>query len=200
MNWKAINPVLIALFTELAVDQPVDGAEWKAEWREGQRGFVHPTIQQALYLKVTTCVGTGDDETRMGFDETANDLFESRCGMRRFTLQVQAVVLDHTDEIWAMQTLERIRTRLCWTRSLDALLAVNVSLVDILPAIKASKTIEKRVVSIGNMDVIFAAAVNDRDPVPIGWLERIVLSSRLTEGGELLPSPPNVTDETIPPV
>lgn len=200
MHWSEINPALIALFTELAVDQvktvaepggkPYHDAlqtpEWSAQWRErpGASEFIHPQQALALFLKVTSCVGVGGDEFRyeeqtidVADGEPVTDLVETICGLRRFVLQVQAWSLEETDAQSAMNTLERLRTRLNRQSSYDRMLAVNVDITDCGPTANMTATYEKRRWSIASMDVTFTAAINDVDPVPVGWIERIVLSS-----------------------
>jgi hypothetical protein len=100
-----------------------------------------------------------------------------------------------------MQTLERVRTRLRWRSSLDRLLSVQVSLIDILPALKASAVIDKRIWSIGNMDVIFGTVACDEDPIPVGWIEHIHVRTCIRASDQPLPSPPNNgPGEWIPPM
>lgn len=114
-------------------------------------------------------------------------------------MNVQSEVAEDEDEQWAMQTLERIRTRLRRRSVLDALLAVDVALIEVGTAQNVSTGFDGRVWSIGNLDVTFCAAVNDTDPIPTGWIERVVLSSRVRDaGGNVLPPPSNFTNETIP--
>jgi hypothetical protein len=210
VNWSEINPVLVTLFTSLAVDQPpAPEPPWSAEWRDRRANAVHPhaTLKQLLYLKVTSVVGIGQDETRYEFVPVTSSapadlpylgqLRATQCGWRRFTLQVQSHVVEHQDVQWCMQTLERLRTGLRRRSSLDALSAVGVSLVRIEQAVDVSRKFDGRVHSIGNMDVIFGAVVNDRDPAPAGWIERIELTSHFQDGGAELPVPPNVVARLI---
>lgn len=207
MRWDEINPALVSLFTSLAVDQPAptppaQTPDWQAAWGERRREFVHPGQRQELLLKVTSCVSVGEDESRTDYDDEAEDVFETITGNRRFVLQVQARVLEHEDDLWAMQTLERLRTRLQWRSSLDALLAVNVALVEVRQAIKASATYDKRVWSIANMDVVLASSVNDANPIPVGWIEHVNLEAKIRGvDGEVLATPPNnAPGEWIPPL
>lgn len=208
MNWGEINPVIIAVFTRLALEDeavPPDG--WSAQWTERSRKFTQPDVGGDLYLKVTSCQSSGDDELRREMrpinpddEDSPEDLFETLCGIRRFTLQVQARIHEHTDEHWAIQTLEQIATRLGRPREMRALLDVGVVVVDTRDAVKATVTIDGRRVSVGNMDVIMTAVSNDFDPVPIGWCEHISMTSNMKVGDTRLPDPLNVTDEVIPPL
>lgn len=206
--WSTINPVLISLLTDIAVDQvqtldPPDIAReplWSAEWDGRKKTFVHPKIKQSLFLEVTSCVGVGEDETRYEFDDDpdVNALAVTQTGNRRFVLQVRSEVFENTDSLWCMETLERIRTRLYRPSSIEALLDVEVALIRIEKSVKVPAQQDQRALSAGVMDIVFAAAVNDVDPVPVGWIERIQLTSDFKDGAESLESPPNVTDDWIP--
>lgn len=189
IDWSAICPVLVQVFTSIAADQLAAPApSWKAEWSDRHRDYVHPGQELALYLKVTSCVTIGEDEDR--YDDDGN---VTQTGLRRFVLNVQAEVTEDADSKSAIQTLERIRTRLRRQSVLDALLDVDVALVEVGTTQNVSSTFDKRVWSIGNLDVTFCAAVNDTDPVPVGWIERVVLSSNVQ--GALS----NFNNEEIPP-
>lgn len=189
MNWSAICPVLIALFTELALDQveadPIDPQKfprWSAEWSEQHRGMMAPGVRQALYLKVTSVVPVGEDETRYSAgpldDDGAPTLLSTVTGLRRFVLQVQSVVTERNiaDGLWCMQTLERIRTRLSRRSSIERLLAVDVALVRTEQSVKTARPKGQHQQSVGVMDVVLTAAVNDADPVPVGWIQGIELT------------------------
>lgn len=203
VEWTKINPVLIDLFSRM-VREP-DAHEWSAEWKEAPRQFINPIQQGALTLKVTSCVGVGEDEIRREMREilvegvVVTDLVEVVCGIRRFVLRVEAQATEHTDAVWAMQTLERIRTRLSRPSVLGELNAVDVAVVGVGTSTKASATIDKRVSSIGFLDVTMTTVVNEADDVPVGWIERVIVTSHVKNpGGEELPAPPNWVNETIP--
>lgn len=189
IDWSAISPVLVHVFTSIAVDQrPAPSPAWTAEWSDRHRDYIHPEQELALYLKVTSCVTIGEDEDRVD-----DDGYVTQTGLRRFVLNLQAEVSEDQDNKSAIQTLERIRTRLRRQSVIDALLGVDVALVEVGTTQNVSATFDKRVWSIGNLDVTFCAAVNDTDPVPVGWIERVVLSSNIQ--GALS----NFENEEIPP-
>lgn len=213
MHWSTICPALINLFTTLALPDGTDPPDgWSAKWKERNHAndFHHPEVKYSLYLKVTNVSGVGEDERRYAMapldpedEESEEDLFETIYGNRRFTLQVQAHVLEHEDDIWAMQVLEQIRTRLARSSSHNALLAVNVALREVRPAVKATVTHDKRRVSVGVLDVMLGARVSDTDPIPVGWIEHLNLESKFNSGDpeSPLPSPPNnAPGEWIPPL
>ena len=206
MGWQEINPVIISLISDL-LRKPA-AYDWNAEWSERSEAnrMIHPKQGGALYLKITSCVGVGGGENvreMLTFDNAdgvpVTDLYEVNYDIHRFNLQVQAWETEHSDAHWAFETLETLRTRLGWASSLRRLLAVNVDLTDIGTATKISQTINKRRWSIGSMDLTFTAVFSELDPVPVGWIERIVLTSHAQVEGSDMPLPPNVTNDVIPP-
>lgn len=189
IGWVDINPVLLEVFTEAAVDRTRLSENFTAEWKEGPVGIINDQQCQALQLKITRVAGIGEDETRQT-EETVDGVTtvtETQTGQRKFTLQVRATVPAHTDEQWSMATLERVRMRLRLPRILERLLDLDVSLIRIDDAIKASFKDGGRVVSAANMDVIFGAVASENDPIPMGWIQYLVISSHLKEGTELEP-------------
>jgi hypothetical protein len=209
--WSAIKPALITLFTDLALTQVAadeDDANkyprWEAEWEGRKKAHISPQYHQALWLKVTSVIGVGVDETRYADITTDDgpDLSATQSGLRRIILQVQSRCTEYEDDgsIWCMQTLERIRTRLRRPSSLAALDAVGCSLIKLERAIDVSFKSDQHIWSAGNLDVVLGCAVNDTDPVPAGWIERIELTSHFQNNGVDIPSPPNVTADVIPEV
>jgi hypothetical protein len=209
IGWTTISPALISLFGTLGKDSalevpPVDGVggtrSFKAEWKEGQRSATHDVQRLSVLIKVTTVVGLGTDDTV--YEEVPSDstdpadapylgqLRAVQLGQRKFTLQVQAIVPEHTDAFWAIAATERIRTGLRRPSTIAALDDVDVAIIDILPAIKASFKDNGRVVSCASLDVIFGTSATDIDPIPVGWIETITYSSHISDvdGVELPPS------------
>lgn len=205
--WSTIKPALVTLMSSLAVDQITpdeDDAQlhppFEAEWAERRKTHVHPEHSQALYLKVLSVASKGVDETRFENIEIEDvpDLQATQCGLRRFTLQVQSRCTEYEDNLWCMQTLERIRTRLRRLSSLAALRAVGCALIRIENAVDISFRSDQHIWSAGNLDVILACEVNDVDPIPVGFIERIELTSHWQNNGVDISTPPNVSADTIP--
>ena len=197
IGWAAINPVLIEVFTEIATDTTRSADGFEARWKEGPRAFIQPEQKADVLLKVTSVVGIGEDETR--YSETAGVVTASQVGQRQFTLQVQVIVPEHTDDQWAMAVTERIRTRIGRPRIIDRLLAVDVDVRRVLNAVKVSFPDRGRVVSAANVDVIMGAVVNDDDPIPVNWIQYVVATGHLKNAdGVELPAPPNWLEHEIP--
>ncbi len=211
MRWSEILPVLVTTFTQLA--NADDGGPippgFEAEWAERRRKAISPEARFGLYLKITSSSEVGEDQVSYELQkidpedpESEEDIFEVITGLRKFTLNVRVESTEHSDDLWALEVLERIRTRFKRTSAQAALLDLNVSISEMRPAIKASRTIDKRVWSIGSMDIVFLVQITDRDPVPIGWIEHVNVESRIKNAeGDVIQSPPNnAPGEWIPPL
>lgn len=206
LNWSEINPALVSLITSLAVESP---EAWRAEWRDRPLKAVDQKQKLQLTLKVTNVSAFGDDEIRYeSVSESSTDpadaaflggLRENLTGQRKFTLQLQALTLENTDQLNAVAVLERVRTRLRRQRSINALHAIDVAHIRSGNVIDIATVKEGRVVPRASLDLTLGACFNDSDTVPAGWFNRIELTSHLqdTDGTEL-PVPPNVTDLVIP--
>lgn len=200
VHWSTIKPAILSLLTDVAVDQITSAGgvhellktpKWNAEWGARRVQFIHPLQKQALYAKVTSCVAVGWDDTAFVELDTGlavglpasgiTDVFEQTSGLRKFVLNLQSWVLEEDDERWAIAVLERVRTYTDFTSSRARLLAVNVDLTDCGPSRDISKTIDKKVWSIGSMDITLTACVNAVDPIPVGWIERVILTSHEQE-------------------
>jgi hypothetical protein len=64
---------------------------------------------------------------------------------------------------------------------------------------KMTQTIGGRRWSIATMDLMLTGAFSDVDPVAVGWIERIELTTHASIEGIALAFPPNSGPETIPP-
>lgn len=219
IGWSAIAPVIKTLFGNLAQDrslvvEPVDGdggtRSFEAEWAEGPGSAIHDVQRFALLLKVTTIAPYGLDELRNEYvdpNSTApadadylGQLRGTVVGWRKLTIQVKAISVDRTDEVWCMAPLERLRAGLRRQSSIDALLAVGVTLIGTENAVKTNFKDGARWMSAAVMSVNLCAVFNDVDPAPNSWIERIHYDSHIQDGsGTELPSPPNVTGHAVPP-
>lgn len=198
IGWTTINPALISVFTEIATDRNRLSEGFTAEWKEGSRGITSPEQGFSLLLKITNVAGYGEDEVRR--EMVSGKLIETIVGQRKFTLQVQIVCPDHTDERWAFAATERIRTRLRLSRFADALYAAEIAVQSIGRAVKATFKDRGRMVSAATMDIVFGTVASETDDIPNGWIDYVVLDSHYQETpGIDLPNPGvNYTDLEIP--
>lgn len=221
VDWAAIRPVLIEVVTRCAVDQikapasppeeplpffDLNHPEFSADWRERRQPAIQTNQEVQVDLKITTVSTVGNDDWRYtmqeveGSDPPTQDLFQSIEGLRRVVCQIKATTMQEEDSFWAVGVLERVRTRLDWNSSRQALLAVGVDYTDCLAVNDTTFTDDGRRVSAATLDVVFTMVSNDTDPIPIGWIERIIHTSHIKDpGGTELPRPPNVVNEVLPP-
>jgi hypothetical protein len=205
INWTDVAPALVNLISSLSLDDPPQ--KFQANWAHKSQKMVVPEVGMDLLLRVTSVVGVGEDETRkktVTITPTEGDpypeVFETVVGHRKFVLEVRVESQVHEEEKnrWAMSMLDRIRTRMRRTHSVEALQRVNVALLKIGASNDVTFKADKRKINAAVMDMTFYAAFCDEDPVAIGWFEKIKLTARIRGvDDELLDSPPNFTDELI---
>jgi hypothetical protein len=204
IGWTDINPVFLEVFTECALDRTRIAQGFTAAWADRSASFIQPEQKLSLQLRVTRVAGLGEDETRS--EESTVDgtttVTEGQTGQRKVTLQAQAIVPEHTDEQWAMATMERVRMRLRKPSIIERLLDLEVSLIEIRDAIAVNGVKDRgRLLSVATMEIVFGAVANEDDPIAAGWIQYLVISSHLKEGStELAPSVQLVNAEvpTIP--
>jgi len=209
ISWNQIRPVLIDVFTKIAPDLNLGAVSFKATWREGQRGAIHDKQLCAVLLKVTSVVGIGEDETRRDFvaadstdpadQEYLGMLREVQTGQRKFNLQVEVHVPEQTDDSWAFNVTERIRTRIRRPSIIAQLSAVEVAFIRMTEAKKVTYKDNGRMISAAVLNVSFGTVANDIDPTPGGWIEFVELTGHLQDtSGVELPAPPNWDQHWIP--
>jgi hypothetical protein len=196
--WAEIRPALISLFSALAPPAQ-ETPPFGAEWNQAARKAVSDKYRFALYLHILNVSGIGEDELRYERNETTGDVTEAVTGHRKIALRVEAHVLDESDEHSAFHVIERVRTRLRRSRSIEALDAVELSINAIGPALATSYKGSGRIVPRATMDIVLNAVANEDDPIPVGFIERVEWTSRIEDVDGVATSPPNVTNEITPP-
>jgi hypothetical protein len=179
--WAQVSPVLISIFSQVAVDAALAQATgWKPEFENRDRTMIAPGIGFALTLKIAAIVGYGNDEIRLEYAPSTNDIIQNICGLRKMTVQVKVECEQNTDDLWAFSVIERVRTRLNAEEITTQLLAVNLAIIDILDGRDVSfKGNDGRMVSAAVLPVVFSIAVNDTGMPHKGWIQKIQLSSQL---------------------
>ncbi len=196
MDWATLNPIVLSILSEIAIEEPIDDVpEFKAQWAGRSREMMSPDYGHALYLEITTITGVGEDEQRYEVDDEGVQTCTS-CGMRKINLQVRSECTENTDTTWAIAVLDRIYTRLWRQRYIDRLRdAGNAAFISSRVAHIIPVTGDGRVVSAGILDLVLYGAFNDVDTIPVGWIERIDLSASVNGGitfttPERIPTPP----------
>jgi len=198
ISWSEAAPGLKALIEKLAVDRK-SNTPIKARWAGRSNGFISPTLQKELILRVRAESSTGDDEQRL--DTISSVRREVLVGQRKILLEVRAESLRHREEEgnWAWSMLGLIRTRMERQSSVDALTTLNMVLIDISQARDISYTSQDRETNAAMMELTIIGAfsdVNIDDAIDV--FDRALVTSHLqrTDGTELS-TPINYTDEPM---
>jgi hypothetical protein len=214
-TWTDIRPGLVELFGALALrdEESLQPGCWKPEWRDEPVTATAVTGQLKgvkLYLKITSCVMIGSDEIRWEQAEATPQnpypvLQETVYGLRRVTLRVEAQCNQVNDNQWALSILERINTRLSRTRSYNALIALNVGIIDIGAATDISAKKDQHVQSRAFMDLKLTIVSTDRDPIPTGWVQSVEITGTIADAdftvvdGETVPVPLTIVTQVTTP-
>jgi hypothetical protein len=191
--WASVRPALVELIGSIANDQDLI-----PEWAHRRQTFESPTIQQSVYLRVSTVAQEGRDQSR--YVEESDELYEELSGHRLVTLQIKCEAYADLDGEWSFQTAERIRTRLGRRSSLDALLAINCALVDTMASVDASYEHKGHIRNVAVFDAILRCTFTDVSADPGGHWTHILLTSDIrSTPDDSLPSPPNFSGEQIGP-
>lgn len=193
LDWATIYPELRSLIKDLS------GAAEENDVlvSERKRPFVHPINEFQITLRVTSLSDLQEDEYR--YEEVLGELQEYIFGQRRVVMQVRVEHYEDEDSGWSFTIAERIRTRLYRSSSVDRLRAVNVSIID-LGTIQnfSAPEADDHILGVAVFDFNFQAAFLDTDDNPVGFIDKILLTSHLKgSDGVELPEPPNVDDLLI---
>lgn len=178
MNWDVILPGLAALLASLT------GLQVKDRDNSQEMTNPDPTAKGQLLYSVTSCSSVGIDELRYDPDPADPTGWTTKlliCGQRYFTLQVRFEGFDQGDTLSARFYLERIRTRLNFPSSNDAINKLGCAWADDGPFILLNNTYDDRVFSVGTIDFMFNACVNEpdtsADDSPIGYIQSVSIAS-----------------------
>lgn len=211
IGWSTIGPALQDVFSEIAVNRNNPGsatyrAQWidgKKPWQDGRRLTIVPERGFAVGLTITSVSAIGGDDARAE-EVTVDDVTtvtESQTGQRKFTLQIQALsVASGVNDDFAAAITERIRTRLTSRRTVDQLLELDVDVIDNqLPSVPLTHRDGNRMITSATMDVVFGCTASEDDPVAVGWIQYLVISSHLEgENGVDLPTGQQMANVEVP--
>lgn len=189
LAWEDINPALLDLVSRLAFP----GKQFTAQISGRSNKATSPTIQTEIFLRVRSITPIGAEETRKVRIDGADHF--AQYGQRRVIYELRVESLKNTDAAWAWSAMERIRTRLWRPSSLEVLAGLNMALLDTGTALDLPSVRDRREWSIAAMDVTFGAAFLDIEDAPYNWIQRVEITSQVSDvDAILLPSPPNYTD------
>lgn len=181
MNWAAILPAVRALLVKLTGLQVFE--------RDSPPQMTNPALKAKLEFAVVGCSTVGRDERHYEYSSSDPDpnrrVTLTIRGVRQFTLQVKCTSYDHGPLVSAEYWLERVRTKLAWPSSQQALNAVGTSWTGCPGSYQNLSAVgkqEDRVWSVGVLDFQFTAAVIDSTPPdsadsPIGTIDSVELTS-----------------------
>lgn len=197
VTWETVLPGLLNLFSAVSVKQVTAPGgvfdhqypEWRAAWKDRKESsdFIHPHHHFQMLLKMTTCQAVGpvekyyemvDTGLAVGLPATGEqNLFELLGTYRKFTIQAQVWTTEETDDVLAMPILDRAATRLNGEWAQQRLIALNVDLTDTYAIRDLTRTIDGHQWSIASLDFLFTACLISVEPDPVGWIEKVVLTS-----------------------
>lgn len=202
LAWHQITPTLKSLFSDLAFSGVMPPFE--AQWHDRARSFTHQGTQTDLLLQVTNIRGPGGEDARtlsMRQDAGGNEvLVETLEGDRYITLNVRVESMNHSDELWAWATIERIRTRLDRLTTRERLRGANLAFVRTLAATALPRPRDGRITSAAAMDVLLVGRSCDVDASgALGWIERVEVTGKVQGAdGQHLPPSLNTTFTVAP--
>lgn len=195
IDWKAVESAIESMLE--------DATGLKAVKRDGPRPFAKsPRKQKALALyKIITRRGVGVDEVRYTDNGAAApdpSCVPTACGIRTFTLSLQVLSYTQDPNREAACYLEEVRTCVRLPQVLECLQQAGLALIEVLPTTPLDYEADDRVYSRANMDMRFSVAATKTGDA-IQNIETVVISSEFRGvDGNILPSPPNVTNQEIP--
>lgn len=199
-DWKAIEDGLAAWFKNaLGKDDSNNGIPVRRE----DEGQVQPPGHFLGEMKVKAPQGVGVDFVEYEHDEAlpdGEDFVPTGIGQRRFTVSFAVEAYDLRANWSAYRFAERVRTALWRPRSLETLRGLGLAVIRAESVQVVDGTVDGRRLGKAVLDVVFGAAVEDRDEEgAISWIEKTEVSSDLKDpAGDSLPSSLQLNDEVMP--
>jgi hypothetical protein len=163
-----------------------------AVWEDQDRPATNDVSRGIVLLSFGANASIGRDESRVEYAPGTDDFQATAIGQRLIPWRIDVQSLEQGDADTAWNVLERLRTRLRWQSSIDAMNAVNVSVATTGQIQKIPETVDDRFISRAALDVMLNVSLREVDPVRI---PRIV---EITGTGQLLPSAETPLDIVIP--
>lgn len=152
-------------------------------------------------LNILTEVSLGDDEVRRSFDGGApngEQIEQIVSGNRLVTVSVRVKSRSQKADQSARYYLGKLRTSLADPARLAEFRAASIAVVRPMPLQNLDFTEQDRVISFGNMDVIFATVVND-DVAATTYIESALISSDIKNvDGTSLPAALQLDNLEVP--
>jgi hypothetical protein len=165
MNLDTIKPALITLFGTLS--------ELTTVWEDEPRPY---SLGALTLLSYTAISSLGHDEVHRKQDldqPQGQELADQHRGIRLATLTIKVESMIQTDTGSAYWYLERIRERLPFRGTLEALRAVNCALVRAGTTVDLTAALDDRQRSIAALDVTLSVRTDVDDPTRYGYIATV---------------------------
>lgn len=154
-------------------------------WIDQPRPEVNDVTRGIALLSFTAVQAVGRDEVRSAFDVGTQDFGDTAVGQRILPLRIRVESYDQNDTSTAWNYLERLRTRLRWQSSIDALQTVKCGVAVTGPTMALQVMADDRAVSAAALDVSLNCELSEADPTRYPYVAEIQGTSQLHPGAEL---------------
>ena len=159
------------------------------------------TTGAILSIEVVSTEAHGIDEPRETIDEETGEVITTLCGIRHMTLRVKAESPSQAPNKRALNYINLVRAALRFPSSLEVFQGLGLAQVRTMPTVHADYAVDNRMWSRTSFDVVLAFASNSDDPVQLGTIGHVELSSELTApSGDAYAPAIQVIDQVIPPI
>lgn len=159
MDWTQLDTALPALVSTL-IELPCDFV--------GKARPMHQQARAQLGIIATSAIGVDEQSLDLSGEDTleaptAQRIAETVHGLREMTVQVDVWSNEQSIDKSSRRYLERLRTRLRWTSSIEALKALGLALVEIEDIAQPDVEENGRRYSFATMDVRLAYGESETD-------------------------------------
>jgi hypothetical protein len=155
-----------------------------AVWENQPRPETNDVTRGIVLLSFTATASVGRDEVRTTFDVGTQDFGDVAVGQRALPWRIIAESLEQKNVNTAWAILEKMRLRLRWQSSIDALNAVNVSIATTGQVQDLQVPVDDRIISKAALDVSLNASFSEADPTRYPYIAEITGTSQLLPGAE----------------
>lgn len=168
IDWATLQAGVVALWKSLTGLADV-------RWQDAQGAFVSAENAFAkAEIQVVSNVGVGAlDALTWAEASPGGPMQQTTEGLRLLVLRTKVTVYDQRSALVARNYLERLRDRLPWDTSRDALEALSLGLVDVRKTQDLSKRDDQRITSIAAADVRLHLGISDTDPTEYSRVESV---------------------------
>lgn len=155
-----------------------------AVWENEPRPATNDVTRAIVLLSFTATSAIGRDEVRSAFDDGTQDFGDTAVGQRilPWRIVVESLEQDNGDTAW--DYLEKLRLRLRWQSSIDALNSLSVT-VNVTGQVQDLQVpVDDHIASKAALDVTLNATFTEADPVRYPYVAEITGTSQLLPGVE----------------